>query len=156
MSQGFPQSRLQAAFHVFYSCYSDLDCQNNLPLATCCLVCSIPIVKSFLTHWSSLRFLLFTWSGIRTGRQGMLTLPKHLIPPLEHPCLSHSWICISYTGHEINDCSLFTWMPFYELGSQARRKTVSHSIFILSVKLIRNAGQTGRLADERKYRLRID
>jgi hypothetical protein len=33
--------------------------------ATCCLICFIPIVKPFLTHWSWLRFVLFIWSGNR-------------------------------------------------------------------------------------------
>jgi hypothetical protein len=32
MSQGFLQSRLQAALHTFYGRYNDLVCRYNLPL----------------------------------------------------------------------------------------------------------------------------
>jgi hypothetical protein len=53
-------------------------------------VCFIPIVKQSLIHWFWLGFVPFTWSGIRlttgvTGRQGMLTLHRHLTPPLVNP-----------------------------------------------------------------------
>jgi hypothetical protein len=44
-----------------------------------------------------------------TGRQGMLTPPWHLIPPLIYSevRVRHSPICISNGTHEIDYCSLF-------------------------------------------------
>jgi hypothetical protein len=46
-----------------------------------------------------------------TGRQGMLTPPRHLIPPLVYPevdlCLPYSQNLIYYRTYEIDDCSLF-------------------------------------------------
>jgi hypothetical protein len=38
--------------------------------ATCCLICFISIVKSFLTHWSWLRFVPFIYSGNRAHSGG--------------------------------------------------------------------------------------
>jgi hypothetical protein len=53
-----------------------------------------------------------------TGRQGMLTPPRHLIPPLVYPEVR---VCpipkfVLPTGHEIDDCSLF--MSFYQCNLQ--------------------------------------
>jgi hypothetical protein len=62
MSQGFQLSRLQAAFRKFYR-YNDLFGHTTFLWATCCLICSTPIVKPFLTHWSWLRFVPFIESG---------------------------------------------------------------------------------------------
>jgi hypothetical protein len=56
MSQGCQLSRLQAAFRKFYGRYNDLICP-------CCLICFIPIVKPFLTHWSWLRVVSFIEGG---------------------------------------------------------------------------------------------
>jgi hypothetical protein len=38
---------------------------TTFPWATCCLICFIPIVKPFLTHWSWVRFVPFIQSGNR-------------------------------------------------------------------------------------------
>ena len=56
----------------------------------CCLMCFIAIVKPFFTHWFD--YGLFRLpdqdygltAGV-TGQQGMLTPPRHLIPPLVCP-----------------------------------------------------------------------
>jgi hypothetical protein len=53
--------------------------------ATCCLICFIPIVKLSFTNRSWLRFIPFIWSGNMNGWQGMLTSPRHLIPPMVYP-----------------------------------------------------------------------
>jgi hypothetical protein len=66
VSQGFLQSRLRVAFRKFYGLNSDLVCHSTTLLqAKCCLMCFILIVKSFLTHWSWLWVVPFTWSGNR-------------------------------------------------------------------------------------------
>jgi hypothetical protein len=92
--------------------------------------CFKSVLRPFLTHWYWLELLCFliyiqgsrwlwplnrgclllldTWSQLTagvTGRQEMLTPPRHLIPPL-CPCLPYSQICISYRTYEIDDCSL--------------------------------------------------
>jgi hypothetical protein len=61
MAQGFQLSRLQAAFRKFYGRYNDLICPYNLSLGH--MLCDVfqPIVKTFLTHWSWLRFVPFIY-----------------------------------------------------------------------------------------------
>jgi hypothetical protein len=54
-----------------------------------------------LTHWYLLWIVPFAWSRNRasvTGRSGVLTLPKHLFPPLVYSGvhLPYSLTCISY------------------------------------------------------------
>jgi hypothetical protein len=52
------------------------------------------------------------------SRQGMLTPPRHLIPPLvylEVRVCPHSQIYISYRTYEVDDCSLFT--SFHLVGN---------------------------------------
>jgi hypothetical protein len=61
MSQGFQLSRLQAAFRKFYGRYNDLISHTTFLWATCCLICFIPSVKSFLTNGSWLRFVCLFW-----------------------------------------------------------------------------------------------
>jgi hypothetical protein len=49
-----------------------------------------------------------------TGRQGILTPPRHMALPLMYPearpCLTHSLICISNRTYEIYDWSLLMYV----------------------------------------------
>jgi hypothetical protein len=65
MSQGFQLSRLQAAFCKFMVVTTILFAHTTSLRATCCLICLIPIVKPFLTHWSWLWVVPFLERGIR-------------------------------------------------------------------------------------------
>jgi hypothetical protein len=87
MSQGFQLSRLQAAFRKFYDRYNDLICPYNLSLGH---------MQSDVSHQSlshsrhtDLDYASYRLPNLEigltvgvTGRQGMLTPPRHLIPPL--------------------------------------------------------------------------
>ena len=96
MSQGFQMSRLQAAFQNFMVVTTILFTHTTFLWATCCLICFITIVKLFFTlilttvhivtdlDYGSYR-LPNLEKGLTAGvidRQGMLTPPWHLIPPL--------------------------------------------------------------------------
>jgi hypothetical protein len=62
---------------------------------TCCLICFIPIVKPFLTHWSCPYRLSNLEIGLTagvTGQQGMLTPLWHLIPPVVFQVWFVQWI----------------------------------------------------------------
>jgi hypothetical protein len=91
---------------IIFDGYNDLQlpCANESFLqAKCCPMCFMPIIMPFLTHWSWLRFVLFSWSGNKAhGGWDRLAGddyssqepdPTSNIP--KGPCLSHSLICIS-------------------------------------------------------------
>jgi hypothetical protein len=67
--------------------WSSLPIQYNFPWGKCCLMRFIPNIKPFLVHCSYLCFVplpkleLGLMVGV-TGRQGFLTPPRQLIPPL--------------------------------------------------------------------------
>jgi hypothetical protein len=87
MSQGFNclvYRQLSANFMVVTTI---LFAHTTFLWATCYLICFIPIVKPFLTHWSY--YGSYHLSNVEigltvgvTGQQCMLTPPWHLIPPL--------------------------------------------------------------------------
>jgi hypothetical protein len=87
---------------------------TNFRWATCCLICFIPIVKPFLTHWSWLGVVPFIERGNRAhGRcdqstgdaySSMARDPTSDI--FRGPC-TPILICISYGTYEIDYWSLF-------------------------------------------------
>jgi hypothetical protein len=128
------KSRLRAAFCIFHSRYKDLVCQHNLTKAKCCQMCSIPIVKPFLTHWF---WLPFTWCGSRThDRCDRFTRDAYssYAPTLTSGesrglCLPHSLICISYRTYEIDNCLLvvlFHWKRWLVLHVDQQTRTGLH------------------------------
>jgi hypothetical protein len=90
MSHGFLQSRLQATFRKFYGCYNDLVCQYNLCLGQMLWYVSYQSLSHFwytdLDYGSNrLPELELGFTAGVTGRQGILTPPRHLIPSLVYP-----------------------------------------------------------------------
>jgi hypothetical protein len=101
MLEGFLQSWLKSAFCKLYSRYYDLVLQNTTSICVqYCLVCFNNILfwhtdfEYGITHLPDLEIRL-TISV--TNQQGMLTPPRHLIPPLVFPIFR---ICISYGIYE--------------------------------------------------------
>ena len=90
--QTFQQSHLKAAFSTVNAMVVIRILFTNMTYhwVKCCLICFIAIVKPFFTHWFD--YGLFRSpdqdygiaAGV-TGQQGMLTLLRHLIPPLVCP-----------------------------------------------------------------------
>jgi hypothetical protein len=83
MSKEFLQFCLQTAFHKFYYCYNNLVCQYNLSLGQ---ISYQPLSHSWHPDfdYGSYGFLDLE-IGLTAGvgsQQGMLTPPRHLIPPL--------------------------------------------------------------------------
>jgi hypothetical protein len=71
-----------------------------------------------------------------TGRQGMLTPPGHLIPPMVDPEVR---VCpipkfVLPTGHEVDDCSLFMSFYQYNLQNSDFNTTVKSPVF--EIKLL--------------------
>jgi hypothetical protein len=61
---------------------------TTFQLVKCCLMCFISIIKLFLTHWSWVQFVLFTWSGNRYhGGCGQLTGNAYSSYLTMHVCL---------------------------------------------------------------------
>jgi hypothetical protein len=80
-----------------------------------CLMYFVPIVKPFLTHWSWLQFVLFSWYGNRahggcdrsTGDAYSSYTLKSTSGMFRDPCLPHSLICISYRTYAITLISFY-------------------------------------------------
>jgi hypothetical protein len=112
MSQGFLQSCSRTAFHKFYGRNKDVDCQYNISFGH-------KVFDVFHTNCDP-DYVSYRLPDLEIGfmagvasRQGMLTYPRHLIPPLypDVRVCPHSLIHISYRTYEIDYCSLC--MPFY-------------------------------------------
>jgi hypothetical protein len=103
------------AFRKFYCCYNDIVCRISLPLGQMQSdMFHIRITKPFLTHWSWVWFVQFTWTKIRahdvTGRKEMLTPSKHLIPPPIYPDVHGCPIlnlCIFNRFYETDDFDIY-------------------------------------------------
>jgi hypothetical protein len=95
---GFYSLAYRQLFTNFIS--HSLICQYNLPLRQCCLICFIPIVHSFLTHWPCLQIVPFTiffflkmeltrWCDRPTG-DAYSHAPDFISSISRSPCLFHS------------------------------------------------------------------
>jgi hypothetical protein len=89
MLQGFLLSRLQAAVRNFIVVTTTLFANPTFFLAKCCLVSDQSISRFWHTD---LDYGLYYLPGLEigltasmTGRQGMPTPPRHMIPPLVYP-----------------------------------------------------------------------
>jgi hypothetical protein len=100
---------LQAAFRKFDGRYNDLICPYNLSLGHM-LICFIPIVKPFLTHWCWLRVVPCNERGNRAhggcDRSTGHGTWSHFWY-IRRSVYTHSLICISFKTFEIDYLSLF-------------------------------------------------
>ena len=114
MSQGFQLSRLQAVFANFMVITTILFAHITFLWATCCLICFLPIIKPFFTHWYWLRVVPFIQSGNRAhggcdrsaGDAYSSMTPDPTSDVYRGPCVP-ILICIFNRTYEIDYCSLF-------------------------------------------------
>jgi hypothetical protein len=116
MSQVFQMSLLQSALRTFYGCYNNPICPYNLLMATCCPICFMTIVWTFLTLiLTTVHTFYLIW---KTGLQWVWSINTGCL--LLHDTWSYLWyfhksvyvhslICFSYRTYEIEYCSLLLW-----------------------------------------------
>jgi hypothetical protein len=100
--------------------------------ATCSLICFIPIVKQFLTHWSWLRFVPFIWFGDRA--HGLCDRSTGELTPsqlwyIQRSVYAHSLICISYRTYEIECSSLFMSFHYWQCLNEVNISTGFSPLF---------------------------